>query len=85
MFSKIFFSVILLTSVYTYMLKSIQDNNDINFRKLPDNFNSELNEIQTVKPNLKVFDLGIFKAFLDLLLGDGVLEAIEKHKIKHED
>ena len=52
MFSKIFLSVLLLTCVYTYMLKSIKDNNDINFQKLPDNFNFELNGIQTVKPNL---------------------------------
>ena len=46
MYSKIFLSVLLLTCVYTYMLKSIKDNNYSNFQKLSDNFNFELNGIQ---------------------------------------
>ena len=58
MSSKIFLSVLLLTCVYTYMLKSIKDNNDTNFQKLPDNFNFELNGIQTVKPNLSCQAVG---------------------------
>ena len=56
MLSKIFLSILLLTCVYTYMLKSIKDNNDTNFQKLPDNFNFELNGIQIAKPNLKSLD-----------------------------
>ena len=35
---------------YIYMLKSIKDNNNINFRKLSDNLNFELNGIKIVKP-----------------------------------
>ena len=53
MFSKMFLSILLLTCVYTYMLKSIKDNKDTNLEKLPDDLNFELNQIQTVKPNLK--------------------------------
>ena len=56
MFSKILFSILLLTCVYTYMLKSTKDNNDTNFQKLPDNFNFELNGIQTVKLIYKIIN-----------------------------
>ena len=58
MFSKIFLFVLLLTCIYTYMINSIKDNNDTNFQKLPDNFNFELNGIQTVKPNLSCQAVG---------------------------
>ena len=54
MFSKFFLYVLLLICIYTYMINSIKDNNDTNFQKLPDNFNFELNGIQTVKPNLNM-------------------------------
>ena len=40
------------------MINSIKDNNDTNFQKLPDNFNFELNGIQTVKPNLSCQAVG---------------------------
>ena len=43
----------MFTYVYTYKLKSIEDNNDTNFQKLPNNLNFQLNGIQTLKPNLK--------------------------------
>ena len=59
MFSKIFFSVLLQTCVYTYMLKSIKDNKDTKFQKLPDNFNFELNGIQIVKPTFQKYSITI--------------------------
>ena len=43
------------------MLKSIKDNNDTNFEKLPDNFNFEINGIKTVKPNLKLPKIAVLK------------------------
>ena len=58
MFSKFFLHVLLLRYIYTYILNSIKDNNDTNFQKLPDNFNFELNGIQTVKPNLSCQAVG---------------------------
>ena len=61
MFSKIFLSVLLLTCVYSYMLKSIKNNNNTNFQKLPDNFNFELNGIKTLKPNLKIANKQLYQ------------------------
>ena len=52
MFIKIFLSILLLTYVYTYMLKSIKDNNNTNFQKSHDNFIFKLNENRTVKLSL---------------------------------
>ena len=65
MFSKIFISVLLLTCIYTYMLNSIKDNNDTKFQKSPDNFNFELNGIQTVKPNLSCQAVSFLLLFYD--------------------
>ena len=45
------------------MLKSNKDNNDTNFQKSPDNFNFELNGIQTVKPNLSCQPVGFYFYF----------------------
>ena len=56
MLYKIFLSLLLLTCVYTYILKSIKDNNNTNFQKSPYNLNFQLNEILTVKPSLKMVD-----------------------------
>ena len=70
MFSKIFLFVLLITCIYTYMLKSIKNNNDTNFQKLPADFNSELNGIQTIKPNLKVPDMSLVKLFVGLVFGE---------------
>ena len=53
MFSRIFLSILLLTCVYTYTLKSIKDNKDSNFQKPPDNFNFKLSKTHTEKPNLE--------------------------------
>ena len=79
MFSKIFISTLLLTCVYTYMIKLIKDKNDPNFQKLPDNFNFEFNGIQTLKPNLKVFDYAEFIKFLSPMFGDAFVEKLQKH------
>ena len=44
--------------MYLYIhAQTIKDNNNTNFQKTPDNFNFELNEIQTVKPILKIYIL----------------------------
>ena len=85
MFSKIFLFVLLLTCIYTYMLKSIKNNNDTNFQKLPDNLNFELNGIQTVKPNLKIVNMIMLKAYLRLIFGSPFVSKIEKYKIDVKD
>ena len=64
-----FIYVLLLTSLYTYMLKETKDNNDTNFQKLPDMLNIESNPIQTVKPNLKGFNEFIIKWVLSRMFG----------------
>ena len=79
MFLKIFISVLLLTCVYTYMLKSIKDKNNTNFQKSPDNFNLELNGIQTVKPNLKLVEFSSFKSYLQVIFGLGFAQKIETY------
>ena len=84
MLSRIFIFVLLLTCVYTYMLKSIEDKNDINFQKLPDNFNFELNGIQSVKPNLKAIDIVLFKMILKPVFGIDFVEAIDKYNFDLE-
>ena len=78
MLSKIFLFVLLLTCVYTYMLKSIKDNNDINFQKSPNNFNFELNEIQTVKPNLKEQNMIATYIYLKMVFSDGFVRKVER-------
>ena len=52
MIPKIFVSILLLTCVYSYMLKSFNRNNDSNFQKLSDNLNFEFQETQIIEPNL---------------------------------
>ena len=80
-----FLSVLFLTCVYTYMLKSIKDNNDINFQKFPDNFNFELNGIQTVKPNLKMANMPGLLKFLGIMFGTGFVSKIQNYKIDFEE
>ena len=79
MFFKIFISVLILTCVYTYMLKSIEDENETNFQKLPDNFNFELNEIQTVKPNLKDLEFSVLTVHLTPIFGQAFVDKIANH------
>ena len=69
MFQKIFLSLLLLACTYTYMLKSIKDNNDTNFQKMPDSLNFQLNKIKTVKPNIKAPNMWVFKMFLESVFG----------------
>ena len=85
MFSKIFLSVLLLTCVYTYMLKSIKDNNDTNFQKLPDNFNFELSGIQTVKPNLKNLNMLVVKPCLREVFGKRFVKNLDQYMIDSKD
>ena len=85
MFSKIFVSLLLLAGVYTYMTKSIKDDDGTNFQKLPDTFNFELNEIQKGKPNLKLLEYDLLKLYLKSLFGEAFIKAVEKHEIKRED
>ena len=70
MLTKIFISVLLLTYVYTYMLKSIKGNNDTNFEKWPDNLNFESNEIKTLKQNAKFKPFVKFEEVFGHLFGD---------------
>ena len=84
MISKIFLSVLLLTCVYTYMLKSIKDNNDTIFQKYQDNLNFELNGIQRVKPNLKVVQTKTLREFLLTLFGNNFWYQINKYKINYK-
>ena len=69
MFSRIFLFILLLTCVYTHILKSIKDNKDTNFQKLPDNFNFELNDVRTAKANLKVPNMAKLRDLLSLAFG----------------
>ena len=87
MFSKIFLSVLLLTCIYTYMLKSIQNNDDINLQKLPDNFNFELDGIQKIKPNLEkpIPLINVLKPVLKRLFGPLFLEVLEKWDVELYD
>ena len=81
MLSKILFSVLLLSCVYTYMLKSIKDNNNINFQKLPDNLNFIKKGTQTVKPNLKeAISLFMVKVFLRQIFGRFFVKKLDKYK-----
>ena len=80
MFSKILLCVLLLTCIYTYMLKSIKDNNDLNFQKLPDNFKFESNEIQTIKPNLKFLKMHVLEDFIYYIFGWRFAHRIRKCK-----
>ena len=68
MFTRIFLFVLLLTCAYTYMLKSIKDNNYSNFQKLPYNLNVELNVIQPLKPNLKSKHLEMLYDLLEKII-----------------
>ena len=65
------------------MLKSIKDDNDINFQKLPNNLNIELNGIQTLKPNLKVPNMVIIqsRSFLKLFFGKAFTDKLDKFKV----
>ena len=64
MFSKICLYVLLLACVYTYMLKPIENDVATNFQK---------------KPNLKNFvTADVFRDFLGIILGDGLLSKIKK-------
>ena len=69
MLYKIFLFILLITSIYTYVLKSIENNNDTNFQKLPDNFNFESNKTQTVNLNLKPNNMHVVKTYLSLIFG----------------
>ena len=77
MFSKIFLFVLLLTCIYTYMLQSIENNNNTNFQKLPDNSNFELNGIKAVKPDLKTVNMDNIEILSNLIFGKGI-QAVEK-------
>ena len=83
MLCKIFLSLLLLTCVYTYMLGSIEDNKNTIFQNLPDNFNFELNGIQTVKPNLKFVTQ--FESMIILILGSGFMSKLNQVKIDIEE
>ena len=72
MFSKIFISIILVTSVYTYMLKSIKNNNETDFQNLPENFDLELKEIQAVKPYLKMPNMNFIRSYLRMIFGSSL-------------
>ena len=85
MFSKIFLSVLLFTYVYTYKLKSIEDNNDTNFQKMPDSLNFQLNEIKTVKPNLKAPNIYVYKMYLESVLGQKFANAVSKYIDEYSD
>ena len=87
MFSKIFLSALFLTCIYTYMLKSIQNNDDINLQKLPDNFNFELDGIQKIKPNLEkpIPLINVLKPVLKRLFGPLFLEVLEKWDVELYD
>ena len=64
MISKFFFPALLLTCIYTFTLKSIIDNSDKNIEKLTNNFNFQLNETKTVKPNVISEEMKILKSDL---------------------
>ena len=66
------------------MLKSIKDDNVTNFQKLPDNFNFKLNEIQTVKPNLKITEVISIKDYLKSLFGGVFTVLLEHYKFDDE-
>ena len=68
MFCKIFLYVLLITCIYTYKLKSIQNDNSIDFSKLPDNFNFESNGTQAVKSNL-MMEIDLVKGLLKFCFG----------------
>ena len=79
MFFKIFFSVLLLTCAYAYMLESIKDKNNTNFQRLPDNFNFELNGIQTAKQNLKLANLDELRGILSMCFGSNFARKVDKY------
>ena len=87
MFSRIFLSVLLITCVYTYTLKSIKDNDYTNFQKLPDNFNSELNGIKSVKANLKSdFEvLRLMKYIISDTFAQRLLEKLHEDQKLHKE
>ena len=82
MLPKIFIYVLQLTRVYTYMPKSIKDNNDTNFQKLPNNFNFEFKEIQTVEPILK-YHVNIIQldVFLRYFFGLEFMKKVDEYNI----
>ena len=84
MFSKIFLSLLLLTCVYTYIIKSTKDNNDTNFQKLPDNFNIQLDENKTVKPNLKMVDMEVVQSSVRLIFGKEFASKIKTYLLNYE-
>ena len=59
------------------MLKSIKDNNNINFRKIPDNFNFELNGIEPVKPNLNSSVI-LVKSYLRKMFGSAFIKKFDR-------
>ena len=75
----------MLTYVYTYMLKSIKHNNDINFQKLPDNFNLKSDGIQTVKPNLQIRQLNLVLAYLKGLFSQELVNKIKRYNLTLKD
>ena len=85
MLAKIFLTVLLLNCVCTYTLKSIKDNNNTNFQKLPDNFSSKINGTQTVNPNLKIFNQETFQEMMKLTFGEHFQNILEKYGIDFED
>ena len=78
MFSKIVLSFLLLTCIYTYMLKSIKNNNNIDFQQSPHNFNFELNGIQTVKPNLKTPNVAVQQSYIRMIFGPAFIQTFSK-------
>ena len=65
------------------MLKPIKNNSDINFHKLPDNSNFEINAIKTVKPNLKFNTNSVFKEFLRVIFGYSFVSILDKYSINY--
>ena len=85
MLTKIFLSILLLlmfTHTCSNQLKIITTPI---FKQLPDNFNFELNGIQTVKPNLKIIDLDTITAYLELLFGNNFVKVAEKYMYNFND
>ena len=81
MFSKIVLCVLLLSFVYTYSLKSIKDNTDINFPKLPENVNFELNGKETVKPKLNALNVLGAKFAIRMIFGNEFITEVNKIEV----
>ena len=67
------------------MLKSIKDKNDINFQKVPDNLNFEINEIQKLKPNLELANFDDFIRMMLTLFGNGLKSIMGQYSFEFKD